>query len=51
MDRDLAIELVDVLGDIKTDLDILADIKLDLDGILAVLTPPEEPTEPAADDA
>lgn len=40
MDRDIAISLVDVLDDIKTD----------LDGILAVLTPPEEPTEPASDD-
>ena len=45
MDRDLAIALVDVLGDIKTDLDILADIKLDLDGILAAMTPETEPAD------
>ena len=41
MDRDIAISLVEILTDIKTD----------LDGILEVLTPadPEEPAEPAND--
>lgn len=39
MDRDIAISLVEILTDIKTD----------IDGILEVLTPadPEEPAEPA----
>lgn len=36
MDRDVAIALVDVLGDIKTDLDA---IKLDLDAIVTNTTP------------
>ena len=46
MDRDVALSLVDVLGDIKEDLDA---IKLDLDAIVVNTTPADDGGETTPD--